>query len=57
MSTLISEVIEESLAEAGYAHRESEAEMRRLIERNNRQKRLDTFLQWERERQLEKAAA
>jgi hypothetical protein len=43
MSTIISEIIEETLAEAGYAHPEVEAEARRIIERNTRQGRLDRF--------------
>lgn len=41
MATIISEVIEETLAEAGYAHPDLEADARRIIERNQRQKRLD----------------
>lgn len=56
MSTLISDAIEETLAEAGYAHPELMADARRMLERHNRQKRLDKFIQWERERQMEKAA-
>lgn len=41
MSTIISQVIEETLAEAGYSHNEAEADALRIIERNRRQKRLD----------------
>lgn len=41
MATIISEAIEEALAEAGYAHPELMADARRVIERANRQKRLD----------------
>jgi hypothetical protein len=50
MSTIASEAINELLEENGYAHPEAEADARRMIERNRKQRRLEERIRWPHEK-------